>query len=163
LLEDLLDLARDSEPLDHENLPIFDLADTVRSELEGSWRSDLVDAEGDTRVQADQRRIKRVVTNLVQNADVHGGGVTSVSVRRVGDGVRLAVSDDGLGVPESDREAVFERFSRGRAAPLRGDRGGTGLGLSLVRDHVIAHGGAAWYEESTSGGACFVVELPGAE
>lgn len=162
LLEDLLDLARDHEPLDYLNLPVFDLTDTVRQELETSWRSDLVESDGDTRIQADQRRIRRVVANLVQNADVHGGGLTAVSVRRVEGGVRLAVSDDGLGVPESDREAVFERFSRGRSAPLRGDRGGTGLGLSLVRDHVTAHGGAAWYEESASGGACFVVELPAA-
>jgi signal transduction histidine kinase len=162
LLEDLLDLARDHDPLDTENLPVFDLADMVRSELSTSWRSDLVQAAGDTHIRADRRRISRVVGNLVQNADVHGGGVTSVVVNRVGDGVRLAVSDDGPGVPPADREAVFERFSRGRAAPLRGDVGGTGLGLSLVREHVIAHGGATWYEESPGGGACFVVELPAA-
>jgi two-component system, OmpR family, sensor histidine kinase MtrB len=162
LLEDLLDLARDHDPLDYANLPVFDLADTARQELASSWRSDLVEASGDTRIRADQRRIRRVVANLVQNADVHGGGLTAVSVRRVAGGVRLSVSDEGLGVPESDREAVFERFSRGRSAPLRGDRGGTGLGLALVRDHVTAHGGAAWYEEAPSGGACFVVELPAA-
>lgn len=162
LLEDLLDLARDHEPIDTQNLPVFDLADMVRQELSTSWRAELVEAEGDTRIRADRRRISRVVGNLVQNADVHGGGVTSVSVRRVGDGVRLAVSDDGPGVPPKDREAVFERFSRGRATPLRGDVGGTGLGLSLVRDHVLAHGGATWYEDSATSGACFVVELPAA-
>ena len=61
----------------------------------------------------------------------------------------------------ADREAVFERFSRGRSTPLRGDVGGHGLGLALVREHVLAHGGATWYEESAGGGARFVVELPG--
>jgi signal transduction histidine kinase len=44
---------------------------------------------------------------------------------------------------------------------MRGTVGGTGLGLSLVREHVLAHDGATWYEESESGGARFVVELPG--
>jgi len=160
LLEDLLDLARDYGPLEQEGLPVFDLADVARDELSGSWRQDIVAASGDTRVRADRRRMKRVVTNLVQNADVHGGGVTEVTVERRGKVVRLAVSDDGPGVSATDREAVFERFSRGRSTPLRGDVGGTGLGLSLVREHVLAHGGATWYEEAASGGARFVVEIP---
>jgi len=160
LLEDLLDLARDYGPLEREKLPVFDLADVARDELSTSWRSDLVVASGDTRVRADLRRIKRVVTNLVQNADVHGGGVTQVLVARRGDRVRLSVSDGGPGVSAGDREAVFERFSRGRSTPIRGDVGGTGLGLSLVREHVLAHGGATWYEEEPGGGARFVVEIP---
>jgi len=162
LLEDLLDLARDYGPLDHESLPVFDLADVVRDELSGSWRQELVVATGDTRVRADRRRMKRVVTNLVKNADVHGAGVTEVAVDRRDETVRLSVSDSGPGVSAADREAVFERFSRGRSTPLRGDKGGTGLGLSLVREHVLAHGGATWYEESPSGGARFVVEIPAA-
>jgi signal transduction histidine kinase len=162
LLEDLLDLARDYEPLERDSLPVFDLSDVVRDELLSTWRTDLVRTTGVTRVNADRRRMRRVVTNLVQNADVHGGGVTEVTIDRVGDMVRLAVTDDGPGVPAGDREAVFERFSRGRLTPLRGDVGGTGLGLSLVREHVLSHGGATWYEESASGGARFVVEIPAA-
>ena len=162
LLEDLLDLARDYGPLDRAGLPVFDLADVARDELSSSWRQDIVASTGDTRVCADRRRMQRVVTNLVQNADVHGGGVTEVRVERRQDAVRLSVSDDGPGVSATDREAVFERFSRGRSTPLRGDTGGTGLGLSLVREHVLAHGGATWYEEAPSGGARFVVEIPAA-
>jgi signal transduction histidine kinase len=162
LLEDLLDLARDYQPLDREDLPIFDLSQIVRDELSASWRQDIVTSSGDTRVYADRRRMVRVVANLVQNADVHGGGVTQVSVERRGSTVRLSVSDEGPGVAPADREAVFERFSRGRSAPLRGDLGGTGLGLALVREHVLAHGGATWYEESPTGGARFVVEIPAA-
>ena len=162
LLEDLLDLARDYQPLEREDLPIFDLSQIVRDELSASWRQDIVTSSGDTRVNADRRRLVRVVANLVQNADVHGGGVTQVLIERRGNAVRLSVSDEGPGVAPADREAVFERFSRGRSAPLRGDAGGTGLGLALVREHVLAHGGATWYEESPSGGARFVVEIPAA-
>lgn len=161
LLEDLLDLARDYGPLEPEKLPVFDLADVVRDELIGKRRQELVTSSGDTRVCADRRRIQRVVDNLVQNADVHGGGVTDIAVERYGDAVRLSVSDSGPGISATDREAVFERFSRGRSTPMRGTVGGTGLGLSLVREHVLAHEGATWYEESESGGARFVVELPG--
>lgn len=162
LLEDLLDLARDYQPLDLDDLPVFDLAQIVRDELSASWRQDIVTARGSTRVHADRRRMVRVVSNLVQNADVHGGGVTQVVVERHAKSVRMSVTDDGPGVAPADREAVFERFSRGRSAPHRGDVGGTGLGLALVREHVLAHGGVTWYEESPSGGARFVVEIPAA-
>jgi signal transduction histidine kinase len=85
-----------------------------------------------------------------------------VVVERVVDAVRIAVSDAGPGVAPEDREAVFDRFSRGRSAPSRGTSPGVGLGLALVRDHVLAHGGACWYEDAAGGGACFVVEVPAA-
>jgi signal transduction histidine kinase len=160
LLEDLLDLARDHEPLDRESQPVVDLADLASIELEG--RQQLLVRRGDTRVRADSRRLGRVIANLVQNADAHGGGVERVTVERVGDAVRMSVSDAGPGVPPEDREAVFDRFSRGTSTPSRASSGGTGLGLALVRDHVLAHGGACWYEDAASGGACFVVEIPGA-
>ncbi len=160
LLEDLLDLARDHEPLDPATQPVVDLADLASLELDG--RQDLLVRSGDTRVRADGRRLSRVIANLVQNADAHGGGVTRVAVEQFGDAVRLSVSDAGPGVPLENREAVFDRFSRGMSTPSRASSGGTGLGLALVRDHVLAHGGACWYEDADSGGACFVVEIPGA-
>jgi two-component system, OmpR family, sensor histidine kinase MtrB len=159
LLEDLLDLARDHEPFDPERQPVVDLADLAAFELEG--REHVLSRRGDTRVRADARRMGRVIANLVQNADAHGGGVRDVMVERVGDAVRIAVSDAGPGVAPEDREAVFERFSRGSSTPSRGASAGTGLGLALVRDHVRAHGGACWYEDAAGGGACFVVEIPG--
>lgn len=159
LLEDLLDLARDHERFDPASQPVVDLADLASIELAG--RHDVLARSGDTRVRADSRRMGRVIANLVQNADAHGGGVELVSVDQVGDAVRLAVSDAGPGVPAEDREAVFDRFSRGPSTPSRASSGGTGLGLALVRDHVLAHGGACWYEDADGGGACFVVEIPG--
>jgi two-component system, OmpR family, sensor histidine kinase MtrB len=161
LLEDLLDLARDHEPFDAASQPVVDLADLAALEVDG--RPHVLERRGDTRVRADSRRMGRVIANLVQNADRHGGGVQQVAVERVGDAVRLSVCDAGPGVPPEDREAVFERFSRGTSTPSRASSTGTGLGLALVRDHVLAHGGACWYEDADSGGACFVVEMPGVE
>jgi signal transduction histidine kinase len=161
LLEDLLDLARDHEPVDSRSQPSVDLADLAVMAL-GS-RTGLLSRRGDTTVHADRRRMSRVIANLVQNADLHGDGVTGVVVEQAGetgDVVRLSVMDAGPGVPPQDREAVFDRFSRGTSTPSRASTMGTGLGLALVRDHVRAHGGACWYEESPSGGACFVVEIP---
>ena len=161
LLEDLLALARDDESQELGDLPVVDLAEITAEVLETSGRTDVLTRRGDTRVHADSRRMRRVVANLVQNAEVHGDGLASVVVERTGDVVRIAVSDQGPGVAPEDREAVFERFSRGRSAPSRGKSPGTGLGLALVRDHVRAHGGACWYEDAPGGGACFVVEVPG--
>ncbi|HEX5018659.1 MAG TPA: HAMP domain-containing sensor histidine kinase [Actinomycetes bacterium] len=158
LLEDLLDLARDHEPVDPETHPLVDLAELAAIALDA--RSGLLARRGDTRVHADRRRMSRVIANLVQNADVHGGGVTQVIVEQVGDSVRISVTDAGPGVPPQDREAVFERFSRGTSTPSRAATIGTGLGLALVRDHVRAHGGACWYEDAPGGGARFVVEIP---
>jgi signal transduction histidine kinase len=158
LLEDLLDLARDHEPVNADTHPLVDLADLAALALES--RSDLLQRFGDTRVHADRRRMSRVIANLVQNADVHGGGVRAVVVERMDDSVRIKVSDSGPGVDAEDREAVFERFSRGSSTPSRASSTGTGLGLALVRDHVRAHGGACWYEDASGGGARFVVEIP---
>jgi signal transduction histidine kinase len=84
-----------------------------------------------------------------------------VVLRRNDDMVQLAVEDEGPGVPEEERQLVFDRFSRGGEAGRRGTGAGVGLGLSLVAEHVRLHGGRVWVEERDEGpGARFVVELP---
>jgi len=164
LLEDLLDLSRDVAPLALDDLPEVPLVDVVRRVL-ASHGGDLPEpvVEGDTRVRGDARRLERIVANLVENADRYGGGVVGVAVVERGTRVRIVVDDAGPGVPVAEQEVVFERFSRGTPAQSRGSRLGTGLGLSLVREHALAHGGGAWYEDRPGGGARFVVDLPGAE
>jgi signal transduction histidine kinase len=72
----------------------------------------------------------------------------------------IDVDDAGPGVPIEEREAIFERFFRGRAAHDRGLARGTGLGLSLVRDHVRAFGGTIQVLDSPEGGARFRILLP---
>ena len=76
--------------------------------------------------------------------------------------VRIAIEDAGHGVPEGERDVIFDRFSRGTEGGNRGADTGVGLGLALVDEHVRLHGGRVWVEERHDGraGARFVVELP---
>jgi signal transduction histidine kinase len=110
-------------------------------------------------VLVDKRRIERVIANLIENANLYGGGVTSISVEDLPGAIRIAVQDDGPGIPVDERDRIFERFSRGTSGRRRGSSEGTGLGLALVSEHVRLHGGRVWVESSETG-ARFVVELP---
>ncbi|MEQ8329689.1 MAG: ATP-binding protein [Longimicrobiales bacterium] len=110
---------------------------------------------------ADRRLMERVLQNLVQNGLKFGPQGSRVLVEAHVDaaGVRLEVSDDGPGVPPSLREAVFERYS---VVERRDDRAANsrGLGLRFCKVAVEAHGGSITVEDSTSGGARFIVWLP---
>lgn len=110
-------------------------------------------------VLGDRRRLDRVLTNLLDNAERHAGGAVLVSVRVLGDAVRLEVEDAGPGVPGTLREQIFERFARGVMAGSRGDDTGSGLGLALVREHVHRLGGRVWVEDRSPCGSRFVVEM----
>ena len=111
-------------------------------------------------INADKRRLARVIANLLDNASRYGGGPTSIAVEGDDTHLRISVEDSGPGIPEEERTAIFERFSRGSAGGRRG--GGSGLGLSLVIEDVRLHGGRVWVEDRPDGlsGARFVFELP---
>ena len=114
-------------------------------------------------IVADKRRLGRMVMNLLENADRYGGGATGIELSRADGMVRIAVEDDGPGVPEHERQHVFGRFARGERART-GSVSGTGLGLALVQEHARLHGGDVGVEASATGGARFVIEIPvGAE
>ena len=101
-----------------------------------------------------------MIANVIDNARYYAGGVTAVRLDVEGDQFVINVDDAGPGVPLEEREAVFERFFRGRAAHDRGIARGTGLGLALVRDHVRVIGGTIRVLESPDGGARFQILLP---
>ena len=107
----------------------------------------------------DAPKVERIIENLLANAVNHTppGTKISVSVEPRDSGVLIAVDDDGPGVADEQREAIFGIFNRGTAS----DVPGTGIGLSLVAQFTALHGGSAWVEESASGGASFRVFLPG--
>lgn len=113
-------------------------------------------------IMADKRRLVQVLSNLAVNAQRYAGGVTEVAVTRARGGVEIAVVDAGPGVPLEDRIRVFDRFARGITANKRGSDSGTGLGLSLVAEHMRLHGGTVRVEDRLDGaaGARFVVYLP---
>ncbi|WP_324277689.1 HAMP domain-containing sensor histidine kinase [Blastococcus brunescens] len=114
---------------------------------------------GDVVVSADKRRLEQVIGNLVENADNHGGGLTAISVERASDIACLIVDDRGPGVPEAEREAVFERFARGSRSSRAASQG-SGLGLALVKRHITLMGGTVDVTDNPVGGARFVVRLP---
>jgi signal transduction histidine kinase len=113
----------------------------------------------DVIVRADKRRLERVLRNLIDNADSHGGGLTAVTVERSTAGACVVVDDAGPGVPEAERAVVFERFARGSRS-TRTSSDGSGLGLALVSRHVQLMGGTVEATDAPGGGARFVVRLP---
>ncbi|SNS16359.1 Signal transduction histidine kinase [Geodermatophilus pulveris] len=113
----------------------------------------------DVVVRADKRRLERVLRNLIDNADTHGGGLTAVTVERSPDHACIVVDDSGPGVPEAERGTVFERFARGSGS-TRSRTPGSGLGLALVSRHVQLMGGSVVVTDASGGGARFVVRLP---
>ncbi|MFF7653711.1 ATP-binding protein [Streptomyces sp. NPDC007983] len=104
-------------------------------------------------------QLTQVLGNLVDNAQRHARGEVRVSVRADGAEGVVAVADDGAGVPEAERERIFERFVRLDDARSRDD-GGAGLGLAIARDVVLRHGGTLTVGEAPGGGALFEVRLP---
>ena len=166
LVQDLLEISRfdvGASDLTLEDVRVGELViHAVESHADASVPVQIEGAAADAVVRADKRRLERVLANLVENADHHGHGVTGVGVALDNGNVRISVEDAGPGVSADERERVFERFARGKAAGRRsGSNGdGVGLGLSLVAEHVRLHGGKVWVEDRPGGGARFVVELP---
>ncbi len=158
---DLLELSRldaGATDLNVETLDIIDLTHRVAARF-GSPDIDVdVDKRTPREVDVDKVRFERVLGNLIENANHHGGGALLVEVVPSRNKMlRFAVEDGGPGVARSERDRIFERFARGSAAR---HRIGTGLGLALASEHSNAMGGAIWVEERAGGGARFVFEIP---
>jgi two-component system, OmpR family, sensor histidine kinase BaeS len=131
--------------------------DIVRAAgLEGG-RVRAVVAEAIPPLLADEVRLRQALDNLVQNALVHSGsnGDVIVSATLRGDDVLLAVSDAGSGIPEAERARIFEPGTR-----LAEGDSGSGLGLSVVRSVVHAHGGTVEVASTPGSGATFTIALP---
>jgi signal transduction histidine kinase len=101
--------------------------------------------------------------NLLDNAVKYGPPDQAITVRayRDGDFAVIEVEDEGMGVPAGEREAIWEPFRRGSDDAAKAV-GGSGIGLSIVRDVIVNHGGTATVRNGSGGGALFVLRLPGA-
>ncbi|MEG9552217.1 ATP-binding protein [Streptomyces sp. JUS-F4] len=110
-------------------------------------------------VNGSRGQLSRVIGNLLDNAQRHAEASVAVSVAADGHGVRVEVRDDGAGVPEEERERIFERFVRLDDARSRDD-GGAGLGLAIARDVASRHGGTLTVHRAAEGGAAFRLWLP---
>lgn len=110
-------------------------------------------------VLADRRYLKRAVGNLVANAIMHAKSGVWLTCHREKGCFILSVHDDGPGIPEEDREKVFEPFFR-RDPSRSADPGGSGLGLAIVARIMSWHQGRVLISESSHGGACFTLSFP---
>ncbi|MBB6018016.1 sensor histidine kinase [Deinococcus radiopugnans] len=110
-------------------------------------------------LHADAGRVRQIAVNLLENALQHACSRVQISVETSGAQAWLHVDDDGPGIPEPSREAVFTRFTRLDSSRTRGT-GGSGLGLAIVQELAHAHGGEARAERGPLGGARFTVRLP---
>jgi two-component system sensor histidine kinase MtrB len=162
LVVDLLEISRfeaGTATLDSRNVDVLEF---VRAALIEAGRDVPVSctARYSPRVEIDPRRMLRVVVNLLDNAANYAGGATAVRIESAPEHhVAIAVEDQGPGVPEGLREAIFDRYERGLAAHDPTIAKGTGLGLTLAAQHVQLHGGTIRVEPTPGGGTRFVIEL----
>lgn len=112
-------------------------------------------------VEGDEEALRQALSNLVDNAIAHSddGASVRVALERVGDIVDVRVIDQGAGIPEEAQERIFERFYRVDAARSRA-RGGTGIGLSIVKHVAQAHGGSVSVASDMGRGSTFTLRLP---
>lgn len=161
LVDDLLLLARaDEDGLRVRSVDV-DLEDLVNSEadrLRKSGKLTVTVEAPPVRMQGDPVQLARVLRNLADNAARHANSHIDLRLQAVGENVRVEVEDDGPGVPEADRERIFERFVRLDESRTRAS-GGAGLGLAIAREIGRAHGGSL-HVESGHRGTRFVMLLP---
>jgi PAS domain S-box-containing protein len=148
------------EPCDAGGL-IRTAVDTMRPMAEAAGVELAVETGPGIALQVDPDRLIQTMTNLLSNAIKYSnlGTVVSTVAERVGDDVRIRVSDQGRGIPPDKLTAVFGRFEQIDASDSR-EKGGTGLGLAICAGIVEQHGGRIWAESPPGEGATFTVSLP---
>ncbi|MDQ1487001.1 MAG: hypothetical protein QOJ62_2694 [Actinomycetota bacterium] len=161
LISELLDVSRIDAGRLEMRKQVVDVPAAVRRVIEGRVASgdpddrfEVVAPQQLPEVWLDPDKLDQVLTNLVDNALKHGGGKVTVTIEADADGIAVIVSDQGEGVAPDIRNLVFRRFWRA------GRRGGTGLGLYIVKGLVEAHGGEVAVTEAPGGGALFRVAFP---
>ena len=164
LTDDLLLLARleRTPPGNGEPVDVSEVAQELVAERRYRQPPDerfAVVTDGPAPITGRERELSRMLRNLLDNASRYARERVVVLVSRPEPGlVRVEVRDDGPGIPQADRERVFERFARIDEARDRG-HGGAGLGLAIARDIAVRHGGRLYAADSADG-ARFVAELP---
>jgi signal transduction histidine kinase len=146
-VHDARDLVRDAVTLFSPIAPLHELVATVPSEP--------------LQIRCDSGRMSQIINNLLSNAIKYSpsGGRVEIRAAARGNGVAIEVTDQGIGIPESEQAAIFEPFRRGRA--VNGAIHGVGIGLSVVRRLVEAHGGTIALRSAVGVGSTFVLWLPG--
>lgn len=160
LVDRLLVLATPAAKLEvGEELELHSCVDDALDQLAAPlWPRVSVTADGETFVRGDRALLAAMIANALENALKFSEGVVQVQLRATPQCVELQVTDDGPGIPETERERVFEPFFRTRASRASGIRG-HGIGLSLIAHVCAVHGGSARFAPRERG-TCLVIELP---
>ena len=169
LINDILDLSKVEAGKMELQLSWFSLANALQAVVmmvreraagRGVALSTDIDPETDL-VEADERKVKQVVLNLLANAVkfTPAGGQVQLRATRDGNGVAVAIIDTGVGIAPADQARVFDEFAQARGG-ASGEQEGTGLGLTLSRKFVELHGGKIWVESELGSGSTFTFTLP---
>ena len=171
MVEDLLELSRLENCLSQDGsgyvpISLEDLVNNVWSSIRPladnrSVRLSL-ESSDEGRLLGDQRRLYRAVLNLLDNALRHSPDDDTVDVKILSSGAWwiLRIRDHGSGLSESDLKRMFQRFYRGDPSRVRSARSGSGLGLSIVQQIAVNHGGRIEARNHPDGGACLELLLP---
>lgn len=164
IVTDLIDVARDQLQNVKLNRVEYNAAELVREAMAAAagGRAVSTDLDESVAIWADPDRIRQVLVNLITNAVRYGHSTIALVARSDNDSMVFEVHDDGDGVAPKYQHSIFERFERG--AQKYGSIAGSGIGLSVGKDLVSAHGGTMRYRSSERlGGACFAFSLPAAQ
>ncbi len=162
LVHDLLLLAKADERalvLQQEDVDLDDLVGGEVTRLRHQSTLEVTASITPVRVLGDSDRLAQALRNLTDNAQRHAHGRVRITLAIVDHQAQIIVDDDGDGVPEQERERIFERFVRLDEHRAR-SAGGSGLGLAIAREIAIAHGGNVRVSANAWGGAQFVLTLP---
>ena len=165
LVEDLLALTRaEGSRMEKQPVDMFELAVNVVSSVQAAHPGRSIGIHNDTTeppmVIGDASQLHRVLSNIVVNALKHGGpdAAVDVNIRKDGDTIVVAISDDGVGMSPEVTSHIFERFYRADESRSR-ESGGSGLGLAITKTLVEAHGGSISVDSVEGEGSTFRVAL----
>ena len=159
MISSALAFVRDAtQPYERRRLELCSLVESVAVEMAETGLAVGVESAAPVIIEGDPVALRRLVTNLLDNAVKFGGCARARVYREAGAAV-IEVDDDGSGVPEEERERVFEPFRRGEPSRSR-ETGGVGLGLAVVRSVARAHGGEAELANRPGGGLRASARLP---
>ena len=172
LVNNLLDLSRmefKKEVLFFQHYDLLDITKSVMEELSSLYKEKMInillnDPDAAITINADENKIKQLIRNLLGNAIKFSPEKSQIFIRLYNSNgcVRLEIEDQGPGVPDEDKEAIFDKFSQSSRTRTRA--GGTGLGLAICEQIMLLHKGDIWVEDAmnnnTDSGALFIVVFP---